>query len=50
MDFGVGFGMMFHPEHVWLGSVPFCIKQSAFCFTLVCCVVCEIGLVLALVT
>ena len=33
---------MFPPEQVWLGWVSFCIKQSIFCFTLVCCVLCEL--------
>jgi hypothetical protein len=30
------------PEHVWLRWVSFCMQQSAFCFTLVCCVLCEL--------
>ena len=30
------------PEHVCLGWVSFCVKQSVLCFTLVCCVLCEL--------
>jgi len=44
IDFGVGFGMLCPPEHVWLGWVSFCReKWVVFCFTLVCCVVRELG-------
>jgi hypothetical protein len=38
----IGFGVLCPPEHSWLGRVPFCIKPIAFCFTLVCCVLCEL--------
>jgi hypothetical protein len=30
------------PEDAWLGRVPFYIKHSILCFTLVCCVLCEL--------
>jgi hypothetical protein len=38
----VGFGVMFRPEHAWLGRVPFSIKKSTFLFTLVCCMLFEL--------
>jgi hypothetical protein len=36
------FGVMCPPEHVWLGWVSFCIKQSSFCLNPVGCIICEL--------